>query len=186
MILLELFLTFLKIGAFTFGGGYAMIPIIHSEVLGRNWLSHSALVDFLAVSEGTPGPFSVNVATYVGERTAGIPGAVMATLGLVLPSFVIILIISMVFSRIRDHVIMKGILKGIKSAVVGLIAAAVVSVARSVFLPHDIFRPGPAIASGIICAICVFLSFKKLSPLIVVGVAAGCGVICYFIPGVGI
>ena len=93
MILLELFLTFLKIGAFTFGGGYAMIPIIQSEVLSRNWLSPSALVDFLAVSEGTPGPFSVNVATYVGERTAAIPGAIMATLGLALPSFVIILII---------------------------------------------------------------------------------------------
>lgn len=186
MILLELFLTFLKIGAFTFGGGYAMIPIIQSEVLSRNWLSPSALVDFLAVSEGTPGPFSVNVATYVGERTAAIPGAIMATLGLALPSFVIILIISKFFTKIRDHIIMRGLLNGLKSAVVGLIAAAVITVARSVFLPGEAFRPAPVIASAIICALCTFMTFKKLSPLIVIGTAAGCGIICYFIPIVSI
>lgn len=184
MILLELLLTFLKIGAFTFGGGYAMIPIIRSEVLEKNWLSESALVDFLAVSEGTPGPFSVNVATYVGVRTAGIPGAIMATLGLALPSFVIILIISNVFSKVRNNKITIGIMNGLKAAVVGLIAAAVVTVGRSVFLHNGGFRPGLALASGIICAICVYLSFKKVNPIIVIGVAAGCGIICYFIPGV--
>ena len=186
MIFLELFLTFFKIGAFTFGGGYAMIPIIRNEVLERNWLSDSALVDFLAVSEGTPGPFSVNVATYVGERTAGIGGAAMATLGLALPSFIIILIISKVFFRIKDNIIVKGLLNGLKSVVVGLIAAAVVEVAASVFVPGGEFSIIAAIASGVICALCVFLSFKKISPIIVVGVAAGCGIFCCFIPGIEI
>ena len=92
MIYLELLLTFLKIGAFTFGGGYAMLPLIQAEVKSHGWLDTAELVDFIAVSESTPGPFAVNISTFVGMRTAGIPGALCATFGVVLPSFLIIVL----------------------------------------------------------------------------------------------
>ena len=91
MIYFDLFFTFLKIGLFTIGGGYAMLPMIREEVSSHGWLSQSELIDFIAVSESTPGPFAVNIATFVGTRTGGIFGGLCATLGVVLPSFVIIL-----------------------------------------------------------------------------------------------
>ena len=87
MILLELFLIFLKIGAFTFGGGYAMIAMIQAEAERQDWLTQEELVDFVALSESTPGPLAVNMATFVGMRTGGVLGAIIATLGIVLPSF---------------------------------------------------------------------------------------------------
>jgi chromate transporter len=85
MILLDLFLTFLKIGAFTFGGGYAMLPLIEAEVAAHGWMTIEELINFIAVSESTPGPFAVNVSTYVGAETGGFPGAVCATLGVICP-----------------------------------------------------------------------------------------------------
>ena len=94
MILLELFLVFLKIGAFTFGGGYAMIALMQAEAERHGWLTQEELVDFVALSESTPGPLAVNMATFIGSRTAGIPGAFCATFSVVLPSFVIILLVA--------------------------------------------------------------------------------------------
>ena len=99
MIFLRLFLVFLKIGAFTFGGGYAMIPLIQAEVVGAGWMTDEQLINFIAVSESTPGPFAVNIATYVGMEAGGIGGALCATFGVVLPSFLIILLIARVFTR---------------------------------------------------------------------------------------
>jgi len=86
MIWLELFITFFEIGAFTFGGGYAMLPLIQEQVAAHGWLTQQELIDFIAVSEGTPGPFAINVSTYVGMETGGFLGALCATLGVVLPS----------------------------------------------------------------------------------------------------
>ena len=94
MILLELFFTFFKIGALTFGGGYAMIPFVREQVLLHGWLTEEELLNMIAVSESTPGPIAVNMATFVGSNEAGILGSIFATLGVVLPSFIIILIIS--------------------------------------------------------------------------------------------
>ena len=91
--LFELFVTFFQIGLFTFGGGYAMIPMIQDAVMRKGWMTEQELIDFIAVSESTPGPFAINIATYVGAETQGILGSVCATFGVVLPSFVIILII---------------------------------------------------------------------------------------------
>ena len=93
MILLKLFLSFFKIGAFTFGGGYAMIAMIQAEAERQGWLTKEELVDFVAMSESTPGPLAVNMATFVGSRTGGVLGGICATLGVVLPSFIIILIV---------------------------------------------------------------------------------------------
>ena len=128
MILLELFWPFFKIGAFTFGGGYAMLPLIQSEVTAKGWIDPAALVDFIAVSESTPGPIAVNMATYIGSELGCIPGAACATLGVVLPSFVIILIVARCFERFRRSRAIQGAMFGLKPAVVGFIATAVVSV----------------------------------------------------------
>lgn len=95
--IVQLFLTFFKIGAFTFGGGYAMLPFIQQEVLKNGWMNDKELIDFIAISESTPGPFAVNASTFVGMQTAGVFGAVCATLGVVLPSFIIILIVAKIF-----------------------------------------------------------------------------------------
>ena len=97
MNFLELFWTFFKIGAFTFGGGYAMLPLIQAEVEAHGWITEEELLNIFAVSESTPGPFANNMATYVGSTMGGIPGAACATLGVVLPSFVIILIVAKIF-----------------------------------------------------------------------------------------
>lgn len=133
MIYIKLFLTFLKIGLFTFGGGYAMLPLIQQEVLSNNWLSVEELIDFIAISESTPGPFAVNVSTFVGMQTAGILGAICATFGVVFPSFVIILIVAKLFDRFQKSRIVNGAMIGLKGAVVGLIGAAIISTGISVF-----------------------------------------------------
>ena len=123
-ILTDLFLSFAKIGAFTFGGGYAMLPLIQAEVLKNGWLSEPEMINFIAVSESTPGPFAINIATYIGIRSAGFPGAIFATVGVVLPSFIIILIVARFFLQFKENRIVGGCMSGLKPAVIGMIAAA--------------------------------------------------------------
>ena len=103
MLYLELFLTFFKIGLFTIGGGYAMLPLIQADVQAKGWMTAEELVNFIAVSESTPGPFAVNVSTYVGAELAGLPGAFCATLGVVLPSFLIILLVARFYAAFRSR-----------------------------------------------------------------------------------
>ena len=102
MIFLTLFLTFFKIGLFTFGGGYAMLPLIQEEVIAHDWMSMEQLVNFVAVSESTPGPFAINIATYVGTETGGLLGAFCATLGVVMPSFTVILIVAQFYEKFKE------------------------------------------------------------------------------------
>ena len=135
MIYLELFYIFLKIGAFTFGGGYAMLPLIQDEVISHNWIDSQSLIDFIAVSESTPGPFAVNIATYVGAEVGGIFGSFCATLGVILPSFIIILIVAKCFIQFQKSIVIKGCMSGLKPAVVGLIGSAVISMSSTVFIP---------------------------------------------------
>ena len=123
MIYLELFLTFLKIGAFTFGGGYAMLPLVQAEVEAHGWMKLSELVDFVAVSESTPGPFAVNISTYVGMETGGLAGAFFATLGVVLPSFVIILLIMILLKTALKNSYVQAVLRGLKPCIIGIILA---------------------------------------------------------------
>ena len=110
MIYLELFWTFFLIGAFTFGGGYAMLPLIQIEVVNKGWLANEAVVNFVAVSESTPGPFAINMATYVGSEMGGILGAACATLGVVMPSFIIILIVAKCYDRFKKSKLVKGVM----------------------------------------------------------------------------
>lgn len=123
MIYLELFLTFLQIGAVSFGGGYGMISLIREKVLAHGWLTEKQLLDMIAVSESTPGPIAVNMATFIGSAQGGILGSFLATLGVVLPSFIVILIIA---SLIRNFLKYRGVqafLSGIRPCVIGLILA---------------------------------------------------------------
>lgn len=172
MIYWELFWTFLKIGAFTFGGGYAMLPMIEEQVAAHGWMTAESLVNFVAVSESTPGPFAVNIATFVGMETAGIFGAALATLGVALPSFVIILMVAKCYDRFRKSTLVAGCMSGLKPAVVGLIAAAAVSVGKTVFLPLT----GAVWVTGGIFLLCLLLVFRKVHPILVVVLSGALGI----------
>ncbi|MDA3932532.1 MAG: chromate transporter [Tenericutes bacterium] len=119
--LLELFVTFFKIGVFTFGGGYAMIPLITDEVIAKGWQTKDTLIDFIAIAESTPGPFAINISTFIGYEQQGIIGAMFATLGVIVPSFVIIIIIAKVFNKFADNKYVIGFLNGAKPIIVGVI-----------------------------------------------------------------
>lgn len=128
MIYLNLFLTFLKIGALTFGGGYAMIPLIQDEVLSWGWMELEEIINFIAVCESTPGPIAINMATFVGYSQGGVLGAVCATLGVVLPSFVIILLIVSLIHNLLKFAGVRSFLDSLKPVVVGLILGTAITV----------------------------------------------------------
>ncbi len=131
--ILILFITFLKVGAFTFGGGYAMIPIIQKEVVEkRKWATSGEILDILAISESTPGPISVNAATYVGFKVAGFWGSFFATLGLIIPSFIIIYIISLFYKTFMSWSIVEAAFKGISVGVIILLFMAVLKLRKAV------------------------------------------------------
>jgi len=180
MIYLELFWTFFKIGAFTFGGGYAMLPLIQAEVTAKGWISEESIVNFVAVSESTPGPFAVNMATYVGSEMGGIFGAVCATLGVVVPSFVIILIVAQCFERFKSSRVIRGCMSGLKPAVIGLIATAVLSIGATVFIPGGwslaiLAQISTYIFLGI-SALALVLAFKKVHPIWIICLSAALGI----------
>lgn len=183
MILLELFLTFFKIGMFTIGGGYAMLPLIQADVIAHGWMPEEQIVNFIAVSESTPGPFAINISTYVGSQVGGILGAVCATLGVVLPSFIIILIVARIFEKFKNSKTVSGLMTGLKPAVIGLIGSAIVTIAITVFFPRGlttaVFTTLPFYVSLVIFLIAMVLAFKKAHPIIIIclsailGIAAG-------------
>lgn len=184
MMLLDLFFSFFKVGLFTFGGGYAMIPMISDTVVGRGWISHELLIDFIAISESTPGPFAVNIATFVGMEKLGLLGAAAATLGVVLPSFLIILIVAKFFLSFSKNRFVVAALGGLRPAVVGLIAAAAYSIGRAVLFPA---AEGGAPAANwkaiFILLIVLVLSRlplkRKLHPVALIGVSAALGIVFY-------
>ena len=176
MICFDLFLTFFRIGLFTFGGGYAMLPLIRAQVLAHGWMTEADLIDFIAVSESTPGPLAVNISTYVGRVTAGLPGAACATLGVVLPSFLVILLVARCYARFRKSPWVEGAMSGLRPAVVGLIAAALISMGKSVFLPNGlVLTPALAVSAGIFL-LAAALAFKKKSPIAIIALSAAIGI----------
>ena len=126
MIYLQLFYTFFLIGLFTFGGGYAMIPMIQEQVVGNGWISEKALLDFIAISEVTPGPFAINISTFVGNSVGGIFGAICATVGVILPSLIIIIIVAIVMKKLIGNRFMQGALAGVKPIVLALILSTAI------------------------------------------------------------
>lgn len=195
MIYLELFLTFLMIGAVTFGGGYAMLPLIQEQV-GLRWgdiIGQEALVDFVAVSESTPGPFAINMATFVGSTVGGQHGGVLmsvfgafcSTMGVVLPSFVIILIVARCYEKFKQNRIVKGCMTGLKPAVVGLIGGAVISVVLTVFFPAgftlSVLTDASFYVSLGIFVVMVILSFKKVHPIVIICLSAIIGIVAGYL-----
>lgn len=190
MIYLRLFLTFLEIGALSFGSGYGMLPLIKEKTLELGWLSEEEFLDLCALSESTPGPLAVNAATFVGASEAGLLGALAATLGVVLPSFVIILLIAALMQNIIKHAAVKGMLSGVRPAVVGLLSATVLLIAVEVLfgmessfdLSSAKFDLRAAAILGLL--IVIRLIFGKLkgrtpSPILMIIVAAGLGIILF-------
>ena len=180
MIYLKLFWEFIKIGAFTFGGGYAMLPLIQQAVLKNNWITEKQMVDFVAISESTPGPLAVNMSTYIGVTTAGIGGALAATLGVVMPSFLIILMISGCYKKFQDSNIVRGAMAGLQPAVVALIATALLSVAGSVFDVKNLFTVDNLL-SVVTVLMAGFLCYRKKHPIMVIGISALVGVLVSYI-----
>lgn len=182
MIYLELFVTFFMIGAFTFGGGYAMLPLVQEEVLSKGWMPLSEIVNFIAISESTPGPFAINIATYIGSEMGGLLGSVCATLGVVMPSFIIILTVARCYDAFRRNKIVAGAMTGLKPAVVGLISAAILSIAKTVLMPTGAFVVDIGLAvSLVIFALGLFLVLKKKAhPVLIIAVGAALGIAAGF------
>jgi chromate transporter len=169
-------------GALTFGGGYAMIPFIEETVLSHGWMTTRELVDFIAISESTPGAFAVNISTYVGSEVGGILGALCATVGLVLPPFIVIILIAKIYDRFKRSTIVQGAMLGLKSTVVGLIGATVLSVGIEIFFSEginfDVLKTANFYVSLGIFAISLFLLlYKKLNPILIIAISAALGII---------
>ena len=188
MAFVELFLTFLMIGAVTFGGGYAMLPMIQEQVAQR-WnelIPPDLLINFVAVSESTPGPFAINMATYVGSVVGGnqggigmtIFGSFCSTMGVVVPSFVIILLVAQFYDKFKQSRIVKGCMTGLKPAVVGLIGNAVLNVVFEVFSFNwaALKTPGTYVSLVLFGSMTV-LAFKKVHPIIIICISAVVGII---------
>ena len=133
---LTLFFTFMKIGMFTIGGGYAMLPLIQREVVDRGWMTKEEFIDIFSVAQSLPGIFAVNISIFVGYRLKKIPGGIVCALGTILPSFVIILLIALFFTQVKDNVWVEKIFKGLRPAVVALIAVPCLTTARSIHLSY--------------------------------------------------
>lgn len=133
VLLIELFISFFKVGLLTFGGGYAMIPIIQKEVVEkRKWMNGNDILDILAISESTPGPIAVNSATYVGYKVMGFWGSLVATIGLAIPSFIIIFVISLFYEKFLSFHVVNAIFKGVKVGVIILLILAVIKLKKNV------------------------------------------------------
>ncbi|MBW8381524.1 MAG: chromate transporter [Youngiibacter sp.] len=171
-VLLDLFITFFKIGLFSFGGGYAMLPLIQSEVVVKHgWLTAESFINIVGISQATPGPIAINSATYVGYKTAGIIGSTCATFGVVMPSVIIIFIVSRLFMKYKDGIYVQGTLKVIRLGAVGLIAAA------AVLLMDDVFVN---IQSVLIFAVAFIANFRfKMDPIRLVILAGVAGYLIF-------
>ncbi|MEG0308100.1 MAG: chromate transporter [Clostridium sp.] len=172
MLLLKLYLAFLKVGTFGFGGGYAMLPLIQKEIVDNNaWISHSDFVDIIGISQMTPGPIAINSATFVGYRTAGFLGSIIATLGVVTTSFILISFANYFFTKFKNSKVLSNALKGMRPALIGLIV--------SVFLTLS-FESYRDLNSLIIAVIIGILLYKtKIHPILIIVIAALLGILFY-------
>ena len=188
MIYLKLFLTFFEIGLFTFGGGYAMISLIRDKALLYGWLSEEELLNMIAVAESTPGPIAVNMATFVGSTQGGVLGSLFATVGVVLPSFIIILLISALIRNFLKYRGVQAFLRGVRPCVVALILATAITMVLSTLLDVTTLRGGcvPDVRGMIILGILTVIALvfqkvrkKKPSPIVMILISAGLGMILY-------
>lgn len=184
MIYLELLWSFIQIGLFSIGGGYAAMPLIQSQVVDTHgWLTMTQFADIMAIAEMTPGPIAINSATFVGIQVAGLPGAIIATIGCVLPSCVIVMMLAYMYYRFRELSMVQGILAGLRPAVVAMIASAGLSLMILSFygermLPEDL--SGVNLISVVIFAAAFFVLRKwKVNPIYIMLGAGVAGVVLY-------
>jgi len=187
MICLDLFLGFLKVGCFAFGGAYGAIPLIRDVVMSYGWLQEDMLTYMIAVSESTPGPIMVNLATYIGSSQAGFPGAVVATAAVVLPSFLIILLITALLRTIWKNAYIQAILRGMKPCVIGIVlATGIYMIVRNCLSAgNDMGVDGIALVITLALAgiMVVYrrLAKKKMSPILLIVLSAVMGILLYAI-----
>lgn len=190
MIYLQLFLSFLQIGAFSFGGGYAAMPLIQNQVVQFHpWLSQSEFTDLITISQMTPGPIAVNSATFVGTRIAGVPGALAATIGCVLPSCILVTILAKIYLKYRNLSLLQDILKSLRPAVIAMIAAAGVSILVTAFWGNDIsslhldtiLSSTNIRAVGIFLVSLILLAKFKMDPIHVMLLSGGAEVVMQLI-----
>lgn len=184
-ILLKLFWAFFQIGLFSIGGGYAAMPLIQEQVITQNhWMSVSEFTDLITISQMTPGPIAINSASFVGIRIAGIGGAIVATVGCVLPSLVIVLLLAFIYYRYRKLTVIQGILDGLRPAVVGLIASAGLSILILAFWngnPVSFSLPDIDWIAVVLFAFCLFVLRKwKPNPIYVMAGAGILGLGAYY------
>jgi len=169
---LQLYLAFLKIGLFSIGGGYVMLPLIQKEIIeSHGWLTLPEFVDILAIAEMTPGPIAINSATFIGFRTGGIPGALLATAGVVTPSLVLMVLAASILRRFYENQWVRAAFSGLRPAVVALIVGAAVFVGRA-----SILDPLSAVIAA---AVFVLLVFTRLHPILVLLLSAVSGLLLY-------
>ena len=185
MIYLELFLGFLRVGCFAFGGAYGAIPLIRDVVLSYGWLSDEMLTYMIAVSESTPGPIMVNLATYVGSSQAGLAGAAIATLAVVLPSFLILLLIMAVLKNALKSSYVQAVLRGVKPCIIGIILATGVYMTFHSCIPLtgmpalDIRTAAIALILIVVMSGTRAVKKKKLSPILLIVISACLGFVVY-------
>lgn len=191
MIYIKLLLAFFKIGLFSFGGGYAMIPLIQKDIEANAWMKAAEFVDIIAIAEMTPGPIAVNAATFVGYKTAGVPGGIVATLGVTLPSLLLILAVSGFFFKYRTHPANGMLFYGIRPVITGLIATAAIFVAEAAVLTTELsfeaiklfFRQPLEVIDlkGLLllaAALAALVRFR-LHPILLIGGAAAAGIVLF-------
>ena len=197
MTYLLLFYEFFKAGLFAIGVGLATLPFLYDMAAKYPWFDEAILSDMIAISESTPGPFAVNIATYVGTEMGvsaggigvwgGFLGGICATLGVVLPSLIIILIVAKCYEKFKTNRFVKGAMSGLKPAVIGLIGAAVLSIGQTVFFPNglsfSVFSGLPFYVSAVIFIGMAVCAFKKLHPIAIIGISAVLGIVAgYTLP----
>lgn len=192
MIYLYLFLEFFKIGLFTFGGGYAMIPLIKETVYKYGWMDESHFLDMVGLSEVTPGPIAINMATFIGSEQGGFLGATVATIGVILPAFLIMLIIAIVLRKFMKNKFVQGTLGGIKSVAVALIASSAITLLSDILFPVS-YQNGNFNISANLISIKIFVLIiggyfilkmalkKKPTPVLVIIMSVVVGLMVYYL-----
>jgi len=184
MIFLELFLGFLYVGSFSFGGAYSAIPLIRDVVMSNGWLTDEELTYMIAVSESTPGPIMVNLATYIGSNEAGILGSAIATLAVILPAFVIILLVMIILNKFIENKYVQAVLEGLKPCIIGIIIAigtymVIEKIVPTVQNPFDI----RTVIITVILAAILFgskpLMKKEISPILLIVISAALGIVLF-------
>ena len=179
MIYVQLFYEFFKTGLFIIGGALAAIPFLQEMATKTGWFTHAQLADMIAISESTPGPIAINMATYVGYETAGFTGGVVASMGIIMPSLIIVLIVARLLSKFKDNSVVKSAFYGLRPASVGLVSAAGLSVVRMSLLHEDLWRETGAILDlfdlkAILLAAALFFIIKrfKTHPIFLIAIGA--------------